>query len=162
MPSFLMSICLGAYSVAGLVATVIAGEVTPDEVKTYVSLHRGTNSDLIRFKEPMGTYGIEYNVTDYIRLFAEHQSSPMQCDDHPGLNYAGFKFTAPLTNNVTAYSGLAIHNEEFDSKNTLKNPIVISGIEIGGDSVKFVTEYMHSADSLNDGRLYGGVKFIFD
>jgi hypothetical protein len=157
-----MSICIGAASVAGFVATVMVGAATPDEVKTYVSLHGGTDNDLVTFKQGMGSFGIEYDITNFIRLFAEHQSSPMTCDDHPGLNYAGFKFTALLADNVTAYSGLAIHDVEFDSNNNLKNPIVISGIEVGNDSIKLFTEYMHSADRLDDGRLYGGVKFIFD
>ena len=162
LPSFFMSVCLGVASVAGLVATVLVGEVTPDDVKTYVSLHGGTDNDLVSFKQGMGSFGIEYDVNDFVRLFAEHQSSPMTCDDHPGLNYAGFKFTAPLADTVIAYSGLAIHDENFDSNNKLRNPIVMSGIEFGDGPVKLYTEYMHSAVQLDDGRFYAGVKFLFD
>tara|TARA_R110002020_G_C16008646_1_gene750890 strand:+ start:267 stop:740 length:474 start_codon:yes stop_codon:yes gene_type:complete len=157
-----MSFCLGAASVAGFVATVLVGEVTPDDVKTYVSMHGGTDSDLISFRQGMGSFGIEYDVSNFVRLFAEHQSSPMTCDDHPGLNYAGFKFIAPLADTVTAYSGLAIHDEEFDSNNKLKNPIIMSGIEFGNSPVKLYTEYMHSAAQLDDGRFYAGIKFLFD
>ena len=162
LPSFFMSVCLGVASVAGLVATVLVGEVTPDDVKTYVSLHGGTDNDLVSFKQGMGSYGIEYDVSDFVRLFAEHQSSPLTCDDHPGLNYAGFKLTAPLADTVIAYSGLAIHNEKFDSNNKLRNPIVMTGIEFGNGPFKLYTEYMHSAEQLDDGRFYAGAKFIFD
>ena len=162
LPSFFMSVCFGVASMAGLVATVLVGEVTPDDVKTYVSLHGGTDNDLISFKQGMGSYGIEYDVSDFVRLFAEHQSSPLTCDDHPGLNYAGFKLTAPLADTVIAYSGLAIHNEKFDSNNKLKNPIVMTGIEFGNGPFKLYTEYMHSAEQLDDGRFYAGAKFIFD
>jgi len=162
LPSFFMSVCFGVASMAGLVATVLVGEVTPDDVKTYVSLHGGTDNDLVSFKQGMGSYGIEYDVSDFVRLFAEHQSSPLTCDDHPGLNYAGFKLTAPLADTVIAYSGLAIHNEKFDSNNKLRNPIVMTGIEFGNGPFKLYTEYMHSAEQLDDGRFYAGAKFIFD
>tara|TARA_B100001094_G_scaffold86652_1_gene82953 strand:+ start:327 stop:800 length:474 start_codon:yes stop_codon:yes gene_type:complete len=157
-----MGICMGVSTISGFFMTAMVGTITPDEVKTYTSLHLGTESDLLRFKEPMGSYGIQYDLTNFIQVFAEHQSSPMQCDDHPGLNYAGFKFTAPLTDDVTAYSGIAVKSGQFDNKNTLKNPIIISGIEVGGNTIKLFSEYMHSAERLNNGRLYGGVKYIFN
>ena len=158
-----MILCIGPSTIVGTLTTAILGVMSPDSVKTYIGVNiEPYDTEQFDLHEPSGSFGIEYDMYTHIRLFAEHLSSPMQCDDHPGLNYAGFKFTAPLTDNVTAYSGLAVKSGQFDAKNTLKNPIVISGIEVGGNSIKLFTEYMHSAERLNNGRLYGGVKYIFN
>ena len=55
----------------------------------------------------MGSFGLEYDIHTNVRLFAEHLSSPMQCNDHPGVNHAGVKLLAPI-NDFTLYSGITL------------------------------------------------------
>ena len=91
-------ICIGEYTAAATALTAIAGWITPESVRTYVSINADPwdNNKQIDFEEPMGSLGIEYDVHRNFRLFAEHLSSPMQCNDHPGINHAGIKFLAPI------------------------------------------------------------------
>ena len=157
-----MSLCIGAQTVLGTLATVGVGVATPDEVRTYVGLYGAPiEGDQVSLEQPAGTFGIEYDATNHIRLFGEHHSSPMSCQDDPGLNMAGVKFLAPLSSQTTAYAGVAVHNEGFDSNNILRNPIVITGIEAGSDGVKLYAEYMTDTYNFDDGRVQTGIKFFF-
>ena len=156
-----MSLCVGAYTIGGTLATIATGVATPDEVRTYISLYgvpvEGSDIELAR---PAGTFGIEYLVTDNVRIFGEHHSSPMDCGDHPGLNMGGVKIVAPLVDGVNLYGGLAVHDEGFDSNNELRNPIYIGGLEVGNDDAVLFTEYI--TDDFSNGQVSAGVKFYFN
>lgn len=157
-----MSLCIGAQTVMGTLATIGVGVATPDEVRTYVGIYvTPIESGEVYLEEPSGTFGIEYDATDNIRLFAEHHSSPMSCQDDPGLNMAGVKFFVPLSSETTVYTGVAVHDESFDSNNELRNPIIISGIEVGTEGVKLYAEYMTDTYNFDGGRIQTGVKFFF-
>ena len=156
-----MSICIGMNTLLATAATMIVGEVTPESVRTYVSLNADPwdNNAQIDFKEPMGSLGIEYDVHTNVRLFVEHLSSPMQCDDHPGINHAGVKLLAPI-NDLTVYSGISINNTDFDSNDRFEGPLVSLGVEYGGD-FKVFSEYLTSTNNINDGRVSMGFKVFF-
>jgi hypothetical protein len=155
-----MSLCVGAYSIGGAVATMMTGMATPDEIRTYISVYGvPVESSEIQLDRPSGSYGIDYTVSNNVRLFAEHHSSPMDCGDHPGLNMAGIKVFAPLIDGVELYGGLAIHNEGFDSNNQLNNPIFVGGAELGSDDVVVYTEYI--TDDFRHGQVSAGLKFYF-
>ena len=156
-----MSICIGMNTLLATAATMIVGEVTPESVRTYVSLNADPwdNNAQIDFKEPMGSLGIEYDVHTNVRLFVEHLSSPMQCDDHPGINHAGVKLLAPI-NDFTFYSGISINNSDFDSNDRFEGPLVSLGLEYGND-FKVFSEYLTSTDNINDGRVSMGFKVFF-
>ena len=157
-----MSFCIGAQTVMGTLATIGVGVATPPEVRTYIGVYTTPiESGEVHLEEPSGTFGIEYDATDNIRLFAEHHSSPMSCQDDPGLNMAGVKFFIPLSSVAKLYTGLAVHDESFDSNNELKNPIIISGIEVGTEGVKLYAEYMTDTYNFDGGRIQTGVKFFF-
>ncbi len=157
-----MSICIGAQSVMGTLATISVGVTTPPEVRTYVGVYATpVESSEVYLEAPSGTFGIEYDVTDNIRLFAEHHSSPMSCQDYPGLNMTGVKFFVPLSSDATIYTGAAVHDESFDSNKELRNPIIISGIEVGAEGVKLYAEYMTDTYNFDGGRVQTGVKFFF-
>lgn len=157
-----MSFCIGAQTVMGTLATIGVGVATPDEVRTYVGVYATPiESSEVHLEQPSGTFGIEYDATDNIRLFAEHHSSPMSCQDDPGLNMAGVKFFVPLSSETTVYTGVAVHDESFDSNNELRNPIIISGIEAGPEGVKLYAEYMTDTYNFDSGRVQTGVKFFF-
>ena len=146
----------------GTLATIGVGVATPDEVRTYVGIYvTPIESGEVYLEEPSGTFGIEYDATDNIRLFAEHHSSPMSCQDDPGLNMAGVKFFVPLSSETTVYTGVAVHDESFDSNNELRNPIIISGIEVGTEGVKLYAKYMTDTYNFDGGRIQTGVKFFF-
>ena len=156
-----MSVCIGVNTVLATLATAIVGEVTPEPVRTYVSLNGDPwdNNEQINFKEPMGSLGIEYDVHPNFRLFVEHLSSPVQCNDHPGINHAGVKLLAPI-DSVTLYSGISINNTEFDSNNRFDGPLVSLGAEYGGD-YKIYVEHLASIESFEDGRTSFGFKVFF-
>tara|TARA_B100001094_G_scaffold291179_1_gene309416 strand:- start:82 stop:558 length:477 start_codon:yes stop_codon:yes gene_type:complete len=157
-----MSLCIGAQSVLGTLVTIGVGVVTPDEVRTYVGVYATPiESSEVSLEQPSGTFGIEYDTINHIRLFAEHHSSPMSCQDDPGLNMAGVKFFIPLSSDAKLYTGLAVHDESFDSNNELRNPIIISGIEVGTEGVKLYTEYMTDTYNFDGGRVQSGIKFFF-
>ena len=123
-------ICIGAQTIVATFATVAIGAMTPEEVKTYISLNADPwdNNEQINFKEPMGSLGIEYDIHKNIRLFMEHISSPMQCNDSPGINHAGVKFYTPL-GGTTLYSGISINNSNFDSNDNFSGPLASIGVE---------------------------------
>ena len=157
-----MSLCIGAQTVLGTLATVGVGVATPDEVRTYIGIYGvPIDSDQVSLEQPAGTFGIEYDIIDHVRLFGEHHSSPMSCQDDPGLNMAGVKFFVPLSSETTVYTGVAVHDESFDSNNELRNPIIISGIEVGTEGVKLYTEYMTDTYNFDGGRVQSGIKFFF-
>ena len=156
-----MSICLGEYTAAATIATAVAGWITPESVRTYVSINADPwdNNDQLNFKEPMGSFGIEYDVHKHVRLFAEHLSSPMQCNDHPGVNHAGVKFIAPV-GGATLYSGISINNSDFDSNDRFNGPLVSLGAEYG-DDFKLYAEHLASVERIEDGRTSFGFKVFF-
>ena len=156
-----MSICIGMNSVVAALATAVVGEVTPEPVKTYISLNYDPldNNEQINFEEPMGSFGIEYDVHKHVRLFAEHLSSPMQCNDHPGINHAGVKFVAPI-NDAAFYSGVSINNSDFDSNDRFEGPLVSLGFEYGND-YKFYVEHLASVKKIEEGRTSIGFKVFF-
>jgi len=157
-----MSFCIGAQTVMGTLATIGVGVATPDKVRTYIGVYvTPVESTEVSLEQPSGTFGIEYDVINHIRLFAEHHSSPMSCQDDPGLNMAGVKFFIPLSSESKLYAGLAVHDESFDSNNELRNPIIISGIEVGTEGVKLYTEYMTDTYNFDGGRVQSGIKFFF-
>ena len=156
-----MSICIGMNSVVASLATVVIGEVTPESVRTYVSINADPwdNNEQINFEEPMGSMGIEYDVHPNVRLFAEHLSSPMQCNDHPGVNHAGVKLLAPI-NDLTLYSGISVNNSDFDSNDRFEGPLVSLGFEYGND-YKFYVEHLASVKKIEEGRTSIGFKVFF-
>ena len=156
-----MSICIGMNSVVAALATAVVGEVTPESVRTYISLNADPldNNELINFEEPMGSFGVEYDVHKNFRLFAEHLSSPMQCNDHPGINHAGVKFVAPI-NDAALYSGVSINNSDFDSNDRFEGPLVSLGFEYGND-YKFYVEHLASVKKIEEGRTAIGFKVFF-
>ena len=156
-----MSICIGMNTLVAVLATVVVGEVTPESIKTYISLNADPwdNNEQIDFKEPMGSFGIEHVVHKHVRLFAEHLSSPIQCNDHPGINHAGVKFVAPI-NDAALYSGVSINNSDFDINDRFDGPLVSIGAEYGND-FKFYTEYLSTIENFDNGRFSAGLKVIF-
>ena len=154
-------ICLGEYTVAGTIATAAVGWLTPESVRTYVSINADPwdNNAQFNFEEPMGSLGIEYDVHKHARLFAEHISSPMQCNDHPGINHAGIKFLAPV-GDVTFYSGISVNNSDTDSNDGFTGPLASLGVEYGND-LKIYAEHLASVKKIEDGRTSFGFKVIF-
>jgi len=153
--------CLGTISIVATFATIVTGLVTPEKVKTYVSLNVDPwdINEQINFQEPMGSLGIEYDFNKHFRLFAEHISSPMQCDDHPGINHAGVKLLAPI-GDITLYSGLSFNNSYIDSNDKFSSPLTSVGFEYG-DTVKLYADYLVDMDDFDDGRFSTGFKVFF-
>lgn len=156
-----MSICVGTNGIVAALATVLVGEVSPESIKTYVSLHADPwdNNAQINFEEPMAAFGIEHDINTNVRLFVEHLSSPMQCNDAPGVNHAGVKFLAPI-NDFTIYSGVSINNPDFDSNDRFDGPLASVGVEYGND-LKLYTEYLSAIKNFDDGRFSVGLKVFF-
>ena len=154
-------ICLGEYTAASVALTAISGWVSPESVRTYISINADPwdNNKQFNFKEPMGSFGIEYDIHKHVRLFAEHLSSPMQCNDHPGINHAGVKFVAPI-NDAALYSGVSINNSDFDSNDRFEGPLVSLGFEYGND-YKFYVEHLASVKKIEEGRTSIGFKVFF-
>ena len=156
-----MSICIGMNTLLATAATMIVGEVTPESVRTYVSLNADPwdNNAQIEFEEPMGSFGLEYDIHTNVRLFAEHISSPMQCNDHPGINHAGIKFLAPV-GGATLYSGISVNNSYVDNRDRFDGPLASLGVEYGKD-LKLYAEYLTSTEEPGDGRVSMGFKVFF-
>ena len=156
-----MSICIGMNSVLAALATVVVGEVTPESVGTYISLNADPwdNNAQIDFDEPMGSFGLEYDIHTNVRLFAEHLSSPMQCNDHPGINHAGIKLLAPI-GSTTFYSGISVNNPYVDSNDRFEGPLGSVGVEFGQD-FKLYAEYLTSIKEIENGRASMGFKVFF-
>ena len=156
-----MSFCIGPMSVVGSAVTVLLGTQTPDNVKTYIGVTiEPYDTEQIDLNDPLGSFGIEYDMHKHLRLFAEHLSSPMQCDDHPGINHAGVKFLAPLSPDLTVYSGISLNNSKFDSKDNFEGPLGSIGIEYGND-LKLFAEYLSSIKEFEGGRTSLGFKVFF-
>jgi hypothetical protein len=156
-----MSLCVGPMTVIGSAVTVLLGTQTPDNVKTYIGVTlEPYDTEQIDLNDLLGSFGIEYDVYEHLRLFAEHLSSPMQCDDHPGINHAGVKFLAPLSPDLTVYSGISVNNSKFDSKDNFEGPLGSIGIEYGND-LKLFAEYLSSIKEFEGGRTSLGFKVFF-
>ena len=139
-------------SILGTISTVALGVATPEKIETYVGINYSPwDNEQITLKEPIGSFGIQYDINKSIRLFAEHISSPRQCNDHPGINHAGVKFLAPLGYDTTLYSGLSLNNPSFDSSNSndFSGPLVSFGVEHGGN-VKVFAEYLTSTGNFDE------------
>ena len=121
----------GLWSVVGTIATVVGGLVTPAQIESYVSLNVDPwdSNETFDFREQMGSFGIQTDFGDHIRLFAEHQSSPRQGNDHPGLNHAGVKFLAPIASDATLYSGLSLNSPIDTNKVHVDAPLISLGLE---------------------------------
>ena len=156
-----MSICIGMNSIVAALATVVVGEASPESIKTYITLNADPwdNNAQINFEEPMGSFGVEYDIHTNVRLFAEHLSSPMQCDDYPGVNHAGVKLLAPI-DDLTFYSGISVNNSGFDSNDRFDGPLVSLGLEYG-DDFKLYAEHLASLEKIEDGRTSFGFKVFF-
>ena len=145
----------------GSAVTVLLGTQTPDNVKTYIGVTlEPYDTEQIDLNDLLGSFGIEYDMYKHLRLFAEHLSSPMQCDDHPGINHAGVKFLAPLSPDLTVYSGISVNNSKFDSKDNFEGPLGSIGIEYGND-LKLFAEYLSSIKEFEGGRTSLGFKVFF-
>ena len=158
-----MDFCIGPATILGTISTVALGVATPEKIETYVGINYSPwENEQITLTEPIGSFGVQYDINKSIRLFAEHISSPRQCNDHPGINHAGVKFLAPLGYDTTLYSGLSLNNPDFDSSNSnnFKGPLVSFGVEHGGD-VKLFAEYLTSTGNFDGGRVGAGIKLIF-
>ena len=157
-----MSLCIGAQTLMGIVATGAIGMVTPDEIKSYVMVNHqiGDKNEQFNFGEPMGGFGIEYDIHKHVRLFAEHLSSPTQCDDFPGVNHAGVKVMAPLTKDLTVYSGISVNESTFDSNDDFAGPLGSLGVEYG-DDIKVFAEHLSSIHDFKTGRTSVGIKVFF-
>jgi hypothetical protein len=156
-----MSLCIGPMTMIGSAVTVLLGTQTPDNVKTYIGVTiEPYDTEQIDLNDPLGSFGIEYDMHKHLRLFAEHLSSPMQCDDHPGINHAGVKFLAPLSQDLTVYSGISVNNSKFDSKDNFEGPLGSIGIEYGKD-LKLFAEYLSSIKEFEGGRTSLGLKYFF-
>ena len=155
-------ICIGEYTAVATVLTALAGSMTPESVRTYVSINADPwdNNDQIDLEEPMGGFGIEFDIHKHLRLFAEHLSSPMQCNDFPGVNHAGAKLLAPITNDLTVYSGISINNSSFDSNDNFDGPLGSVGVEYG-KSLKFFAEHLANVREFAKGRTSLGFKVFF-
>ena len=154
-------ICIAEYTAAATAITATAGWITPAAVRTYVSINADPwdNNKQINFEEPMGSLGLEWDIHEHARLFAEHLSSPMQCNDHPGINHAGIKFLAPV-GGATLYSGLSVNAAHIDSNDRFTGPLASLGVEYGND-FKIYAEHLASVKEIEDGRTSFGFKVIF-
>ena len=156
-----MDFCIGPATILGTISTVALGVSTPEKMETYVGINYSPwDNEQITLKEPIGSLGVQYDITKSIRLFAEHISSPKQCNDNPGINHAGVKFLAPLGYDTTLYSGLSLNIPSFDSSNDFDGPLVSFGVEHGGN-IKVFAEYLTSTGNFDGGRVGAGIKLVF-
>lgn len=153
----------GLWSIAGTIATVIGGLVTPTNIETYISLNVDPwdQNETIDFMEPMGAFGIQTDLGDHVRLFAEHQSSPRQGNDHPGLNHVGVKFLAPVSSETTLYSGISVNSSIDTNKVDIDAPLISVGLEDGDEDLKIFVEYLADISKIERGRLSIGLKMYF-
>ena len=153
----------GLWSIVGTIATVVGGLVTPTNIESYVSLNVDPwdSNETFDFREQMGSFGIQTDFGDHVRLFAEHQSSPRQGNDHPGLNHAGVKFLAPIAPETTLYSGLSLNSPMDTNKVHVDAPLISIGIENGNEDLKIFAEYLADISKIEEGRLGIGFKLYF-
>ena len=144
---------IGFETIAGILVTIVSGEYTP--LSCYVGVH-GSTGGSIELAQPSGTLGCEYDI-ERLRLFFEHQSSPVDGGYSPGVNHAGIKYLFP-TNILTYYIG---GSYEFSGTHTtLDNPLFVVGLETPGD-IRFFAEHINSAFNPEGGETLMGVKYIF-
>ena len=144
---------IGIETIAGILVTVVGGEFTP--LSCYVGVHVSAGSG-VQLEEPSGSLGCQYDL-DRLRIFLEHQSSPVDGDDNPGFNHAGVKYLIPI-DRYTAYVG---GSYEFSGTHRgMDNPLFIVGFETPGD-VRFYAEHINSVTNPNQGESIVGVKFMF-
>ena len=153
----------GLWSIVGTIATVVGGLITPAQIESYVSLNVDPwdSNETFDFREQMGSFGIQTDLGDHIRLFAEHQSSPRQGNDHPGLNHAGVKFLAPISPDTTLYSGLSLNSPIDSNKVHVDAPLISVGLEDGDEDLKIFVEYLADISKIEKGRLSIGLKLYF-
>jgi len=153
----------GLWSIVGTIATVVGGLVTPTNIESYVSLNVDPwdSNETFDFREQMGSFGIQTDFGDHVRLFAEHQSSPRQGNDHPGLNHAGVKFLAPVAPETTLYSGLSLNSSIDSNKVHVDAPLISVGLEDGDEDLKIFIEYLADISKIERGRLSIGLKMYF-
>jgi len=153
----------GLWSIVGTIATVVGGLVTPTNIESYVSLNVDPwdSNETFDFREQMGSFGIQTDFGDHVRLFAEHQSSPRQGNDHPGLNHAGVKFLAPVAPETTLYSGLSFNSSIDSNKVHVDAPLISVGLEDGDEDLKIFVEYLADISKIERGRLSIGLKMYF-
>ena len=155
-----MSVCIGLASITGAIVTATVGTVSADSLKTYIGFNYSPMEQTqFELEEPMGSFGIAYDVHKHVRLFAEHISTPMDCNDNPGINHAGVKLLAPI-NDFTLYSGISINHSGFDRRDKFNRPLGSIGIEYGSD-VKVFVEYLTALENIDEGRAAIGVKVFF-
>ena len=155
---------VGPWSIVGVISTIIGGLITPSQIETYMSLNVDPwdKNEVLDFKEPMGMFGVQTDLGDHIRLFAEHQSSPRQSDDHPGFNHAGIRFLAPIAPETTLYSGISINSSSIDTdKVKVDAPLISLGLEDGDEDLKVFFEYITDMSKIDDGRFSVGLKMYF-
>ena len=139
------------------------GSPNPADPMWKGSENRKTTKKQINLQEPLGVFGIQYDLNKNVRLFAEHQSSVQEKDDGLGFNHAGVKFLLPVKKHNNLYAGISVHHPGLDKDRTnMNNPIVILGGETGGKNVKVFGEYITSANDFENGKFGVGVKYIFD
>lgn len=153
----------GLWSIVGTIATVVGGLITPTNIESYVSLNVDPwdSNETFDFREQMGSFGIQTDFGDHVRLFAEHQSSPRQGNDHPGLNHAGVKFLAPVAPETTLYSGLSLNSSIDSNKVHVDAPLISVGLEDGDEDLKIFVEYLADISKIEKGRLSIGLKLYF-
>ena len=153
----------GLWSIVGTIATVVGGLITPSQIESYVSLNVDPwdSNETFDFREQMGSFGIQTDFGDHVRLFAEHQSSPRQGNDHPGLNHAGVKFLAPVSSETTLYSGLSLNSSIDSNKVHVDAPLISVGLEDGDEDLKIFVEYLADISKIEKGRLSIGLKLYF-
>lgn len=153
----------GLWSIVGTIATVVGGLITPAQIESYVSLNVDPwdSNETFDFREQMGSFGIQTDFGDHVRLFAEHQSSPRQGNDHPGLNHAGVKFLAPVAPETTLYSGLSLNSSIDSNKVHVDAPLISVGLEDGDEDLKIFVEYLADISKIEKGRLSIGLKLYF-
>ena len=153
----------GLWSIVGTIATVVGGLITPSQIESYVSLNVDPwdSNETFDFREQMGSFGIQTDFGDHVRLFAEHQSSPRQGNDHPGLNHAGVKFLAPVSSETTLYSGLSLNSSIDSNKVHVDAPLISVGLEDGDEDLKIFIEYLADISKIERGRLSIGLKMYF-
>ena len=154
---------VGLWSIVGVISTIIGGLITPYQIETYMSLNVDPwdKNEVLDFKEPMGMFGVQTDLGDHIRLFAEHQSSPRQSNDHPGFNHAGVKFLAPITSKTTLYSGVSLNSPIDTDKVKVDAPLISFGLEDGDEDLKVFFEYITDMSKIDDGRFSVGLKMYF-
>ena len=154
---------IGLWSIVGTIATVVGGLITPAQIETYISLNVDPwdRNETIDLKEPMGMFGIQTDIGDHARLFVEHQSSPRQPNDHPGLNHVGVKFLAPISSEAGLYCGLSVMSPFDTDRVDINAPLISLGLEDGNDDSKVFLEYLADTSKITDGIFSIGLKLYF-